>query len=427
MSDGFSIGIGTRMAARQVEAIAASVGDPRRNLATFSTAAIPLEGIGIHGRMLAYNAVNREEYPCVGLFESGCLGFLARRWNLQPVSNCAVSGMSTFGSSEAAQLAATALWWTKCPTGSTRTARPNLVMAANAHVCWRQLCRFIGIEPRVVAVHPRTQTACPTTLSSACDANTIGVVATLGATYTGLTDPIEDIQVGLDDLYARSGVDIDIHVDAASGGFSVPFLRPDREWDFRLPRVRSINTSGHKYGMVPPTLGWIMWRDRSALPDEMFCDSDYLSGSTRTLGLGYSRPAAHVAHQYFNILGYGVDGYTRILRRCAQTATALAAILDTDPELVRVSDPGQLPIVVAAGPRERVETVAAALHTRGWRVPTYDMPWSGQRALRIVCRPDMGTELADQLTGDLQVALRTTHRSNRIGAEPVAVASGGML
>lgn len=420
----FLIGVGEDAAARRVGTMADLVGDPRRNLGTFSTTRVSAHGARVHERMLAYNAVNRAEYPCVDTFESTCLGFLADRWNLGLPARCAVQGMATFGSSEAAHLAATALHWSARPLMSAG-AVPNLVMAANAHVCWRQLCRYTGIEARITAVDPRTHTASPSALSAACDENTIGVVATVGAPYTGLADPVHDIATMLDGRRTRRGEDIGIHVDAASGGFTLPFLAPGIEWDFRLPRVRSINVSGHKYGLVPPTLGWILWRDASALPVEMFCDSDYLTGHTRTLGLGYSRSAANIAHQYFNIASLGVNGYTRVLSGCATVARTLLDLLTQDPELTALSAPEQLPVVVVTGRQDRIEAVAGSLHTRGWQVPTYRVPWSQGWALRMVCRPDLTPELGDQLTNDVRNALRTpsTHRD----AGLVPAGSGGTL
>ena len=186
--------------------------------------------------------------------------------------------------------------------------RPNLVMGANVQVCWEKFCRYWDVEPRLVPVGADATHLTPGAAVAQCDEQTIGVVAVLGSTFDGSYEPVADIASALDRLQVERGLDVPVHVDAASGGFVAPFVDPDLAWDFRLRRVQSINASGHKYGLVYPGVGWALWRDRPALPDELVFHVDYLGGDTPTFALNFSRPGAQVVAQYYMLLRLGFDG-----------------------------------------------------------------------------------------------------------------------
>src|SRR6185436_10246272 len=224
-------------------------------------------------------------------------------------------GCSTTGSSEAAMLGGLALkrrWQARRRAAGKPEERPNLVMGANVQVCWEKFARYWDVEMRLVSVGPDTTGLTPERAAANCDENTIGVVAVLGSTYDGIYEPVREIAAALDKLQADTGLDVPMHVDGASGGFVAPFIDPELEWDFRVPRVQSINASGHKYGLVYPGVGWAIWRDPDALPDDLVFHVNYLGGDMPTFALNFSRPGNQVAAQYYNFVRLGMDGYRRI-------------------------------------------------------------------------------------------------------------------
>src|SRR5205085_1920271 len=215
-------------------------------------------------------------------------------------------------------------WRQRMRDAGKPTDRPNLVMGVNVQVCWEKFCRYWDVEPRTVPMEGERYHLGPEEAVSHCDENTIGVVAILGSTFDGSYEPVLDIANALDALAAGGGPDVPIHVDAASGGFVAPFVDPDLVWDFRIPRVASINASGHKYGMVYPGVGWVVWRDADRLPEELVFKVDYLGGEMPTFSLNFSRPGAQVAAQYYNFLRLGFEGYRRVMSACRENACWLA-------------------------------------------------------------------------------------------------------
>jgi glutamate decarboxylase len=241
-----------------------------------------------------------------------------------------------------------------------------------------------------------------------CDENTIGVVGILGSTFDGSYEPIAEICSALDTLQQEQGLDIPVHVDAASGGFIAPFVDPDLVWDFRLPRVQSINTSGHKYGLVYPGVGWVVWRDDAALPKELVFDVNYLGGSMPTFALNFSRPGNQIVAQYYNFVRLGFDGYRRVQQAARDVATYLAAKIGAMPEFALITDGSELPvfafsIAADAGVPYTVFDVSRFLRERGWLVPAYTFPENRQdlAALRVVVRNGFTRDLADLLLEDL--------------------------
>src|SRR5256885_2903869 len=295
-------------------------GNARTNLATFVTTWMEPQGLDLMAECADKNMIDKDEYPQTAELERRCVQMLGALWNApgEPI------GCSTTGSSEACMLGGLALkrrW--KRRTGASGT--PNLVMGANVQVVWEKFCNYWEVEPRLVPMegdrfHLDAESALPH-----CDENTIGVVAILGSTFDGSYEPVAEIAAALDALESRSGINVPIHVDAASGGFVAPFIDEDLVWDFRVPRVQSTNSSGHKFGLVYPGVGWVVWRDADALPEDLVFKVDYLGGEMPTFALNFSRPGAQVAAQYYSFLRLGQEGYRRIQQACRDTARWLAS------------------------------------------------------------------------------------------------------
>ena len=243
-------------------------GNARLNLATFVTTWMEPQAGRLMAEAADKNVIDKDEYPQTAEIERRCVHILADLWHAQPHQTAV--GCSTTGSSEAAMLAGMALKWrwreARRAAGAS-TERPNMVMGINVQVCWEKFCRYWDVEPRYVPMEGERRHLTGEEAVRLCDENTIGVVAVLGSTQDGSYEPVAEIAAALDRLHQGGGPDVPVHVDAASGGFVAPFVQPDLEWDFRIPRVASINSSGHKYGLVYPGVGWVIWRDREALPD----------------------------------------------------------------------------------------------------------------------------------------------------------------
>ncbi|MDT4959445.1 MAG: glutamate decarboxylase, partial [Pseudonocardiales bacterium] len=286
-------------------------GSARLNLATFVTTWMEPQANQLMAESVDKNMIDKDEYPQTAAIENRCVAILADLWHA-PDSEVA-TGCSTTGSSEACMLAGMALkrrWATR--TGHDPARTPNLVMGANVQVCWEKFCRYWDVEARLVPVEGDRLHLDAAQAVAHCDENTIGVVAILGSTFDGSYEPVADIAAALDELASSGGPDIPIHVDGASGAMIAPFLDPELIWDFRLPRVASINTSGHKYGLVYPGVGWAIWRDADALPQELVFNVNYLGGDMPTFALNFSRPGSEVIAQYYTFFRLGFDGYKAV-------------------------------------------------------------------------------------------------------------------
>jgi glutamate decarboxylase len=396
-------------------------GNARLNLATFVTTWMEPQARALMTECLDKNMIDKDEYPQTAELERRCVNMLADLWGADEGDQA--TGCSTTGSSEAAMLGGMALKWrwnARRRADGRPTDRPNLVMGANVQVCWEKFCRYWEVEPRLVPVtadapHLTAEAAVPH-----CDENTIGVVAILGSTFDGSYEPVGEICEALDALQARTGLDIPVHVDAASGGFIAPFLDPDVEWDFRLPRVQSINASGHKYGLVYPGVGWAVWRNHDALPADLVFDVDYLGGEMPTFALNFSRPGAQVVAQYYTLIRLGHAGYRRVQQASRDTARWLSSEIAGLGPYELLSDGGQLPVFAfrLAGDRPySVYDVSELLRTRGWIIPAYRMPPAidDMAVLRICVRNGFSRDLATLLVEDLR---RLTERLEHRGAAP---------
>jgi glutamate decarboxylase len=378
-------------------------GNARTNLATFVTTWMEPQARVLMAECQDKNMIDKDEYPQTAELESRSIRMLGNLWNApgDPV------GCSAIGSSEACMLGGLALkrrWERR--TGSS--AKPNLVMGVNVQVVWEKFCNYFEVEPRLVPMEGDRFHLDAETAVAQCDENTIGVVSILGSTFDGSYEPVAEIAAALDDLEKEKGHDVPIHVDAASGGFVAPFIDEKLEWDFRLERVASINASGHKYGLVYPGIGWVIWRERDALPEELVFKVDYLGGEMPTFTLNFSRPGSQVAAQYYNLIRLGFEGYRAVQQECRGVATHLAEGISELGPFELLSDGSELP-AFAFKLRDDIEAytvydVSERVRERKWIVPAYKFPKNREdlQVLRVVVRNGFSHDLADLFLGDMK-------------------------
>jgi glutamate decarboxylase len=386
-------------------------GNPRLNLATFVTTWAEPQAQQLMTEAFDKNIIDKDEYPRTADLEVRCVRMLADLWHA-PDPATAI-GCSTTGSSEACMLGGLALkrrWQLARRAAGKPTDRPNIVMGINVQVCWDKFANFFEVEPRLVPMDGERLHLGAAEAAAQCDENTIGVVAILGSTFDGSYEPVAEICAALDDLQERTGLDVPVHVDGASGAMIAPFCDPDLAWDFRLPRVTSINTSGHKYGLVYPGVGWALWRDTAALPEELVFKVNYLGGEMPTFALNFSRPGSQVVAQYYNFLRLGREGFRRVQQTCRDVAVSLSSQIAQLGPFRLLTDGSQLPVfafVVDGDQPFSVFDVSAGLREEGWLVPAYTFPAHREdiAALRIVVRNGLSYDLADLLLDDLRRVL----------------------
>lgn len=385
-------------------------GNSRLNLATFVSTWMDDHALKLYSESADKNMIDKDEYPATAAIEDRCWRILADLWHVPDPAD--TIGTSAIGSSEACMLGGLALkrlWQEKRKAEGKSTERPNLIMSAAVQVVWEKFCNYWDIEPRYVPVTPDHLVLDGYDLDDYVDENTIGVVAILGQTFTGLYDPVEAIASKLDEIQAKTGLDVKIHVDGASGAMVAPFCQPDLRWDFQIDRVNSISTSGHKYGLVYPGVGWVVWRNTAVLPESMIFHVSYLGGDMPTLALNFSRPGAQVLLQYYQFLRLGREGYRAIQQNSIDVATYLSsAIADIGPfELVSKGD--TIPVfawVLKDGYTDRwsLYDLADRLRMKGWLVPAYPMADDMADVVlqRIVVKVGLSQDLASALLADIK-------------------------
>jgi glutamate decarboxylase len=290
------------------------------------------------------------------------------------------------------------------------TAKPNLILGSNVQVVWEKFCRYWEVEPRYIKMAPGRYTINGEEVMKQVDENTIGVVAILGVTYTGEYEPVGEVHDALMKHKEKTGHEVPLHIDAASGGFIAPFLQPDLEWDFRLPLVKSINVSGHKYGLVYPGIGWVVWRSKEDLPEDLVFHVNYLGGDFPTFTLNFSRPANQVIAQYYNFVRLGRKGYTDVQRNSQQVAMYLSGKIAEMDDFQLLSDGSDTPVFAFRSSNDKVLSVydvSDRLREKGWLIPAYTMPEDVQdmSVLRIVVREGLSHDLAEALLEDLAWAV----------------------
>ena len=383
-------------------------GNARMNLATFVSTWMEPQAEKLMAECLDKNMIDKDEYPQTAALEVRCVEILSRLWHAPEAAHA--TGCSTTGSSEAAMLGALALkrrWQKRRRDAGKPADRPNLVMGINVQVCWEKFAKYWDVEMRLVPMDGDRFHLSAEEAVKLCDENTIGVVAVLGSTFDGSYEPVEQICAALDDFEEREGLDIPVHVDGASGAFVAPFVDPELAWDFRLPRVVSINASGHKYGLVYPGVGWIVWRNGDVLPEELIFWVNYLGDDMPTLALNFSRPGAPVVAQYYNFLRLGFDGYRRVQTYAREVATRLAAQIEDLGPFRLLTSGDELPVFAFTLSPDidnfTVYDVSNAIRERGWLVPAYTFPKNRTdlAVLRVVVRRGFSHDMADLLVGDL--------------------------
>jgi glutamate decarboxylase len=399
-------------AARLVRGSLILDGSAGLNLATFVTTWMEPEASALMADTFDKNMIDKDEYPQTAELELRCINILADLWHADANGNAV--GTSTTGSSEAAMLGGMALLWrwrARQRAAGKPTDKPNLVTGINVQVCWEKFCRYWDVEPRLAPMDGERRHLDGEQAVKLCDENTIAVVAVLGSTFDGSYEPVQEISAALDALQGERDLDVPMHVDAASGGFVAPFIQPELEWDFRLPRVQSINASGHKYGLVYPGIGWALWRDAEALPHDLVFKVNYLGGDMPTFALNFSRPGSQVIAQYYNFLRLGREGYRAVQQGCQDVARRLSAGIAELGPFELLTDGSDLP-VFAFKLRDDVTNytvfeVSRGLRERGWQVPAYTLPANLEdvAVLRIVVRADFNDDMADILLAHLKRAI----------------------
>jgi glutamate decarboxylase len=402
-------GIGTEVAYEALSNELLLDGSARLNLATFVTTWMPPLAGQLMAETADKNMIDKDEYPQTAEFERRCVNIIGHLWHAPTEGD--VTGTSTTGSSEAAMLGGMALKWRwrdRMKAAGKPFDKPNLVMGVNVQVCWDKFCRYWDIEPRLVPMEGERYHLTADEAVKYVDENTIGVVAILGSTFDGSYEPVADICAALDRLAASGGPDVPVHVDGASGGFVAPFVQPNLIWDFQLPRVKSINASGHKYGLVYPGVGWAIWRDEESLPRDLIFDVNYLGGSMPTFALNFSRPGSEVIAQYFMFLALGRMGYEAVQRASSSVAQHIArAIAEIGPYRL-LTDGSDLPVLAFTTKTDvhnyTVFDVSAWMRERGWLVPAYTFPENRTdlSVLRVVVRAGMTHDMADLFLQDLR-------------------------
>ena len=389
----------------------------RLNLATFVTTYMDEYATRLMNEAIAMNYIDQTEYPRVAVMTSRCINILANLWNT-PEKGESKTGALGIGSSEACMLGGVAAWlrWRKRRQQQGKDCtKPNLVMSSGMQVVWEKFCQLWQIELRQVPLTREKRTLCPKEALKHCDENTICVVPIAGVTWTGLNDDIEELDRELEAFNKKTGYDIPIHVDAASGGFILPFVSPETRWDFRLKNVISISTSGHKFGLVYPGLGWVIWRDKSYLPEEMSFSVNYLGAEVTQVGLNFSRPAAQVLGQYYNFIRLGREGYTRVQQNSMEIARYCHKRIGEMKCFENYSDEVVNPLFVWSLSQEYIKNakwtlydLQASLQQSGWMVPAYSLPKNIEDivVMRIVVRQGMSRDMADMLLRDIENAVK---------------------
>jgi glutamate decarboxylase len=396
--------------------------DPDRNLATFVTTWMGPDVRGLIAENLHRNFIDHAEYPQTAEIEQRCIRMLAHLFNAPGET----MGARTQGSSEAIMLGALALKWkwrARREAEKKGTDKPNLIFGGDVHVVWEKFCRYFDVEPRIVPLQENKLTIGPEDVEPHLDENTIGVAAVLGTTFTGHSDDIVGINKLLLEIKDKQGMDIPLHVDGASGAFVWPFLYPDSEWDFRLEQVHSINASGHKYGLVYPGIGWLVFRSKDDLPDDLVFYEDYLGKRDATFTLNFSTGSAMVLAQYYNFIRFGYDGYTYLMKIMQANKEELEKRIMGIGVFEPVGEGEQLPLVSwklkGEHPYDEFDLASQLAAERGWMVPAYHLPPNAEKVklMRALVKLTLPYSLADKLGDDIAEACELLEKKGSVEPE----------
>ena len=394
--------------------------NPSLNLASFVTTWMEPEATKLMTENIHKNFIDHDEYPQTEVIHTRCVNMLARLFHSP--KKCKTIGTATVGSSEAIMLALLGhkwKWKERQKKAGKPFDKPNIIFGADVHICWDKFAKYFDVEMRIIPMEKERYVISAEKVKPLIDENTIAVGAILGTTFTGGADPISEINDLLLEIKKTKGFDIPIHVDGASGGFVAPFTSPKFAWDFRLEQVRSINVSGHKYGLVYPGVGWVLWRDESDFPEDLIFHVNYLGGSMPTYTLNFSRSSVGILGQYYNFLRLGKEGYTKIMNNCLKNAQSLAKKLASLPQIHMINESQMLPIVAIRLQSDiknyTVFDLSHTLRERGWVIAAYTLPPNAEdiAIMRIVVREHFSEDMVEILFTDIQNALKTLEDKNK--------------
>ncbi len=381
---------------------------PMMNLSSFVTTFTEPESEAVAHSHFLKNHIDHDMYPQLFAIENRIVRWLHQLWN--GPKDATPYGTATVGSSEACMLAGLAHKWNwrqaREKAGKDAT-RPNLVTGGNVQIVWKKFMRYFDVEPRLVPLEPGQYRLTAEHLDNFVDENTIAVVAIAGQTFTGEDDDFAAIHKWLDEYEKRTGHNIPMHIDGASGGFVNPFVYPDYVWDFRMPRVKSINASGHKFGLVPPGLGWIIFRDDTVFNKDLIFYVNYLGGEMPTATLNFSRNAFQIAYQYYVIIRLGFEGFKEIMTQTVANATLLRDLLVASGYFEIMNETQRIPVVALTLKKNVTKfsefDVSAKVRERGWVLSAYTMPPNAEsvRSLRVVVRPHLNHNVIKGLANDI--------------------------
>ncbi|XP_057545354.1 glutamate decarboxylase-like [Amaranthus tricolor] len=388
-------------------------GNPRLNLASFVTTWMEPECDQLIMASINKNYVDMDEYPVTTELQNRCVNIIAHLFNAPIEEEETAIGVGTVGSSEAIMLAGLAFkrkWQQKRRAQGKPCDKPNIVTGANVQVCWEKFARYFEVELKEVHLKEGYYVMDPEKAVDMVDENTICVAAILGSTLTGEFEDVKLLNQLLTKKNEETGWDTPIHVDAASGGFIAPFIYPDLEWDFRLPLVKSINVSGHKYGLVYAGIGWVIWRSKDDLPEDLVFHINYLGSDQPTFTLNFSKGSSQIIAQYYQLIRLGFEGYKNIMENCRDNAQVLKEGIEKTGMFEVISKDVGVPLVAFAlkdSSKYTVFGISESLRRFGWIVPAYTMPPNAEHisVLRVVVREDFSRSLAERLVFDIHKVL----------------------
>jgi len=386
-------------------------GNPALNLASFVTTWMEPEADQLIMESIGKNYVDNDEYPQTEVIQDRVVNMLARLFNAP--QDCHSVGSATIGSSESIMLGLLAHKWTwkkRRQAEGKPFDKPNIVMGADVHTVWEKFARYFDVELKLIPLREDIYTITAEDVVKEIDENTIAVGAVVGTTFTGQMDPIEDINTALLEVKKTKGWDIPIHVDGASGGFVLPFLIPDMFWDFRLEQVRSINVSGHKYGLVYPGIGWLIFKDKTDLPEELIFNINYLGGLMPNYSLNFSKGSSTIIAQYYNFIRLGKDGYTDIMKNMQENARYLASKLEDTDKFKIINKRVIFPLVAVTLQNCEFNAfhLSEVLRQKGWIVPAYTLPANANdiSVLRMVIKESFSKDMVEMLFDDIMESIK---------------------
>jgi len=391
-------------------------GNPALNLASFVTTWMEPEADKLIMESIGKNYVDNDEYPQTEVIQDRVVNMLARLFNAP--KDCHSVGSGTIGSSESIMLGLLAHKWTwrqRMEAEGKPTDKPNIVMGADVHTVWEKFARYFDVELKLIPLREDIYTITAEDVVKEVDENTIAVGAVVGTTFTGQMDPIEDINNALLEIKKTKGWDIPIHVDGASGGFIVPFLYPDLLWDFRLEQVKSINVSGHKYGLVYPGIGWLVFKDKTDLPEELIFKINYLGGLMPNYSLNFSKGSSTIIAQYYNFIRLGMKGYKDIMENMQENSRYLASKLKGSGKFKIINEKLMFPLVAVTLQNSEFNAfhLSEQLRQKGWIVPAYTLPAKADdiAVLRMVVKESFSKDMVEMLFTDIMESIETLNKS----------------